>query len=1256
MAWTSAQQAAIDVRNKNVLVSAAAGSGKTAVLTERVYQRVLKDRIDIDRFLIVTFTSAAAQEMKERIGDKLSKALEELQLKEMISEIDKEEIAYIERQLSLLPKASISTIHSFCLKIIRSYFHRIDIDPGFKVGNEPELEILQSDLLEELLEQWFEQEDNEDFLRLVDQYGSVRSMKGVEEAILKVHSFSKSTVFPEKWLNEKVELLTRKYKQLDDTPWTPIIKENISGKLTGTCHLFEKALATAKLPDGPNAYIATLEDDIRQLEEINTNQPLMEMIHQIDRIKFSSLAREKGCDPELKEKAQSYRNEGKKALKKIQDKLGVFKEEKFLDHIGQLGMQMQTLVSLVKEFDRRYEEAKRDRGIVDYGDQEHLALKILIESENEGQVTYTEAAQELSAFYEEVYIDEYQDSNIVQETILSAIAYAHPTKKGTRFMVGDMKQSIYRFRLANPLLFAEKYETWTKYTGPDTQGENVVIDLSQNFRSRWNILEAANDVFDQMMSKAVGELVYDEDARLKVGNHYDEGALNGEESIAHEVEMHLMEVDISEEADIDEAIQDKGNVELEAEMVATIIADLLGKETPSLGDVKLSHNPSHIYDKELGLYRKVEPRDIVILLRSAKERAILFEQALLAKGIGAYADVSNSFFDALEVQTMISLLQVIDNPLQDIPLVTVLRSPIVGVSFDELAMIRLTQKEGTFYEALQVYLQQEDVSQQLKGFMDMLDRYRGEVMNLTIEELINRLLIETGYYRYVSVLPTGARKKANLHLLIKHAVTFESTSYTGLFNFIQYLEKLKENNSDLQEAKLLGENENLVQIMTIHKSKGLEFPIVFLSNAGKPFNKLDLNSKLVIHNELGFGLKYMDTENQMVYDSIPALAIKNQIEAENISEEMRVLYVALTRPKEKLFITGTVKSYESTVKKWALYGARHEKALLTQGVQGANSYLNWIGMSLFASEKYDVLRNMVGGDVPYLYKSQSDWEIQVWNKESLSISKEEDDTLREIKREELKEWDVDAVYSDYKEAVFERLNYQYPYLDATTMPTKVSVSDIKNQQADDLTFDSLYESYEKPKEEPAFIRESKGEASELQATTKGTLIHGIFEHLDLGRCQSIDEVGGQLIELVSAHKIEGQAYEIVDKEKFVSFAHSEVMQRFVKAKQAYREQPFVYLVPADQVDKAYDSQEEMMIQGVIDAFFIEEDHAVIIDYKTDYIDSRTPELMEKGLETIKQRYQKQLDLYAKAITSITSYPVQEKWIYLYSVNFWLKLT
>ncbi|MGL6174421.1 MAG: 3'-5' exonuclease, partial [Cellulosilyticaceae bacterium] len=760
-----------------------------------------------------------------------------------------------------------------------------------------------------MLEECFEREDNEAFLKLADTYGGIRGMEPLMDMILEIYTFSKSTIFPQEWLEEKAELLCQSYEGLDETPWGSELAKEIISQIKDLEKLYEEALKLCHKPMGPALYEDILNQDLVQIQAVEEGS-LSEIINSLGKISFGRLpGKKQECDERLKERVKGYRDIAKDIIKGIKESTIPMQDKTLMSQTAKVGEVVTDLVALVLAFDRRYAEIKKEKGLVDYNDLEHMCLKLLIrkEKDEDGKIIvgYTETAKELSAFYKEVYIDEYQDSNMVQETLLGAVAGAKEDGP-TKFMVGDMKQSIYRFRLANPLIFAQKYDTWHKYIQEGEIVENIgtpdiCIDLSQNFRSRKNILEATNDIFDQIMSKAVGDLVYDEDAKLKVGNHYKDGNTAGiEETLAGAVELHLLETDAVVE-EVEEG-EDLKAVELEANMVAQLIEDLLqGKG-----------NPKYIFDKEIGDYRRVEPKDIVILLR-AKSNAGIFEETLLSKGIDAYAEVNSSFFDALEIQTMISLLQIVDNPMQDIPLLTVLRSPIVGLDLDELVHIRKTNEMGSFYEALRTYIHEENASESLQAFYTQLMDYRELAATITVEELLARLFVDTGYYRYVGILPGGAKKKANLRMLRKYAEDFESINQAGLFNFIQYLEKLKQTNANIEQAKLVGANENLVRIMSIHKSKGLEFPIVFLSETAKKFNNQDIKNTLILHNELGFGPKHLDYENEIIFETMPFLAIKNKIIAENLSEEMRILYVALTRAKEKLVITGTVKNLEKQI-------------------------------------------------------------------------------------------------------------------------------------------------------------------------------------------------------------------------------------------------------------------------------------------------------------------------------------------------------
>lgn len=1265
MPWTPMQQAAIDKRHANILVSAAAGSGKTAVLTERVFNRIvgneMEEGIDIDRFLIVTFTSAAAHEMKERIADKISKAIEALQVEEA-TEKTIEKTAYLERQLTLLAKASISTIHSFCLKCIKNYFTYLEIDPNIKVGNESELQVMKLDILEEMLEEAFDAEDNSDFMELAETYGSIRGLEPLMELILDLHTFSKSTIFPNEWLEEK--------SKLEGDVWKQQLLEDIFENLKDLTKVYEEALKVTCQTAGPALYEPTLRGDLEQIQTVLElpRENMKDIVEHIYGINFGRLpSKKQECEETLKERVKAYRELAKDVVKGAQGVAKLLSDPYLEDKTKQASGLMQTLVKWVKEFDIRFSEAKKDKGLVDYNDLEHMCLKLFVRQEVDETghkvMAYTEVAKELADFYEEIYIDEYQDSNAVQETILGSIALAKEDGP-TRFMVGDMKQSIYRFRLANPLIFAEKYHSFNKY---EVEGahKDVCIDLSQNFRSRNNILEATNDLFSQIMSERVGELEYDEDAKLKVGNLYDSGdAQDYTSEVAGAVELYLVETGNatkevgteSEELAGEANIQELKNIELEALMVAKKIGTLLRGEG----------NPQVVYDKELDKYRKVEPKDIVILLRSVQDKANLFEEALLREGIDAYADVSSNFFDAMEVQIMLSLLQIIDNSKQDIPLLTVLRSPIVGLDFDEILAIRKFEEEVDFYTAMCHYSETGAGSKTLNDFILLLKHYREVAVLMPLEELMARLLIETGYYQYVGMLPAGAKKKANLKLLKKYAEDFEANSGVGLFAFLQYIDRLRTSGAKVGEAKLVGGSENLVSIMTIHKSKGLEFPIVFVCNANKQFNNRDLIKNVLMHHELGLGPKYTDLETNILYETLPFEAIKRRITSENISEEMRVLYVALTRAKEKLFITGTVKDLDKEVQKWSQFAIRETTGILPLGLKKSPSYLNWIGMSLFAHSKFDDLRDRMGMGQFYLFKGEGDWALNVIPAIQLI---EEQQTLEEkVEAREfiLDHWNVDEAYSEHKALIYNRLGYTYPYMKATTMPVKVTVSDLKKQamlevyeeskhtlggedeQTEEIITESELSYSFDDKVIPRFMRQEEN----MQATVRGTLIHSVLEQIDFIQCKSADLIMAELDRLVETGKLHEEAARIVDVCKLERMATSTMIERMEKSKHVWKEKAFVYLLPANEVDETYDLEEEILLQGVVDTCFIEEEGLVIIDYKTDYVDGRK---LKASIEKIKRRYQVQLDLYARALSEITGLPVKEKCLYLYHIDEWITL-
>ncbi|WP_069997300.1 helicase-exonuclease AddAB subunit AddA [Cellulosilyticum sp. I15G10I2] len=1255
MAWTKPQQAAIDKRNADILVSAAAGSGKTAVLTERVINRIAgssaEEPIQLDRFLIVTFTSAAANEMKERITSKLSDKIDAMQdeLLQENTQVAAETIAYLERQIALVQTASISTIHSFCLKIIKTYFHKLDIDPNIKVASEAELGIMKMDILQEMIEEKFEQED-EDFLKIAEIYGSVQGMSPLANLILDIYTFSKSTPFPQVWMDEKVRLLSAKYHTLEQMPWSAPIKQYILCQIKDIRILYEEAIVLCKKASGPELYLGVIEEDRRRLMTINETQSLDEIVKEVQAITFASLPRKKQeCDELLKERVKDYRNLAKDIIRGIQEDLLFISDDKVLNHLPQVGSLMKILIELIKMFEVRYQEAKQNAGIVDYSDLEHLCMKVLVTphfstaGEFEG-ITYTDAAKELNQFYKEIYIDEYQDSNMVQEMILNAIAEASGINGPSRFMVGDMKQSIYRFRLANPLIFANKYETWEKYLlegGSDAR--QVCIDLSQNFRSRANILNGINELFEQLMSKEVGDLEYDDYAKLKVGNHYQADNIEDTNHImpANQIELHILETKESEgqgsALSDDNELEDLKSVELEALMTASLIDKLLKGES----------NPTHLFDNETKSYRKIEPRDIVILLRATKNKASIYENALLSKGIGAYADVNSSFFEAIEIQVMLSMLKIIDNPFQDIPLITILRSPIVGISLDDLVVIRQSSDVGCFYEALRVYCQKEEAKDSIQAFMKKLSAYRMQCSQFSIEELIARIYVETGYYRYVTMLATGAKKKANLEMFRKYASEFESSHNGKLFNFIQYLDRLQETSDAIGEAKLVGDNENLVRIMSIHKSKGLEFGIVFLCDTAKKFNNNDIVKNVLLHNELGLAPDFIDTSQHIRYPTIPKIAVKNQITSENISEEMRVFYVALTRAKEKLFITGTLSDFKQKAKNWSLFGVRGKKEILSLGVKRAGSYLNWIGLSLFAHANFADIRDAAGTELNYTLEGDSRWILALWHKMDLIMEHKQSASISEDKKRIISEWDTAKTYGPYKEEIYKRLSFEYPHKNAIVLPIKMSVSEIKNKSDQKRTIIPLTHQKD-DKRIPAFINE----VQQIKGARRGTLIHSVFEHLDFLTAQTEEAIKEALDQLICEHKIQEETLQVIDLKRLVQFAESDMVRRMKKAKHVWKEKQFIYLAQAKTIDLSYPEDEDILIQGVIDTLFLEDDGIVIIDYKTDYIDY---ENMTENIAYTIDKYKTQLELYTQAIEEITKLPVKEKSIYLYHINRWIQV-
>ena len=925
--WTEEQKQAIYEKGSNILVAAAAGSGKTAVLVERIINKIINENIDIDKLLVVTFTNAAASEMRERVLNAIYKKIDE-----------EPENEKLQKQIILLNRASICTIDSFCLDVVKNNFFEIDIGQNFRIGDTTEIEILKQDVLEDLFEEKYEAED-EDFTKLINTYTSYKDDTPLKELILKIYTYIQSNPFPEKWLKEKIEMFNLSEKLEEDfskTIWGELLLKQVREIVEDSeLKLEAERQNLAKYPE-LQKYFLIINDDIEQLQMLKINLDSWNKAYEIaSNIKFKTWATDKKITFEAKDDAKATRDMVKANLKKVTEKILIFNSKEANEDINDMYEVLKKLGNIIIEFGKMFEKRKKDKNIVDFSDVEHFALQILLKEDG----TPSEIAKKYQKKYEEIAIDEYQDSNLVQEYILNSIS-----RENNIFMVGDVKQSIYKFRQARPDLFLEKYKTYqTKNNQKD--GDNLKIQLFKNFRSRKEVLDFSNKIFTSIMSEELGELNYTEEEYLNLGANYEDT----NQDLKAEIDILLTddtdEEDLSaeqkasattstwketngEENDSEEEIERVENIELEAKFVANRIKELV-------------ENKFQIYDAKKQEKRDIKYKDIVVLLRSTKDPAPIFEKEILNLGMPVFSDSSAEYLESIEIQTIMSLLKIIDNPLQEIPLVAVMRSMIGGFTDNDLVEIRLSDKYDNFYNT--ILKSKQSVSNPLRAkidqFLNNLEIWRKEQEYLSLDELIWKIYNDTGYYNYVGLMTNGELRQANLKMLFERAKQCESISFKGLFNFINYIEKIKTSSKDMDSAKIIGENDDVIRIMSIHKSKGLEFPVVFLSGTGKQFNMQDLNNKILLHPEIGIGVKYIDYDMQIEYDTLSKQAMRNQIMLETLSEEMRVLYVALTRAKEKLIITG----YSTTDKQNGLHDICDKYSELNSILlKKCKTYLDWM--------------------------------------------------------------------------------------------------------------------------------------------------------------------------------------------------------------------------------------------------------------------------------------------------------------------------
>ena len=1158
MAWTKEQKKAIYQKGNNILVAAAAGSGKTAVLVERIINKITNENIDVDKLLVVTFTNAAATEMRERILDaiysKLEKNPNDLRL---------------QRQIVLLNKSHISTIHAFCLEVIKNNFYKTNISPNFRLANTPEIELLRMEVLEDVFNDLYE-ENNEDFKKLIDTYCGYRDDDNLKDIIMKIYKFIQSMPYPEEWLKTQVEKFNLTTDQdFSNTLWGKIIIEEAKKQVTNYICSLKSISNELKQDEELEKWYICIAEDIDKIEKIFQFDKWDDIYEYLNQLSFDTWPTKRNFVSEVKDKAKIIRDKAKESIltgpSSIKNKIFIYKSHQANLDIYAMYQILKEIQEIIIKFSNEYRKSKLEKNIIDFNDIEHLALQILVEKNKEGEYIPTDVAKSYQKMFEEIAIDEYQDSNSIQEEILKQVS-----RENNIFMVGDVKQCIYKFRQAKPEMFLEKYNTY----------EENKIQLFANFRSRKNILDLTNTIFENIMSKDFGSIEYNKNEFLNVGVPY----LETDKKIFEKAELHI--IDGNEERNNEEEEQDQQEevlekTEIEAKLVAKRIKELMQ------GDY-------FVFDKKKG-YRKLQFKDIVILLRKTSKTAPIYEKELTDIGYPVFSDIGTNYFETIEIQTIMSLLKIISNPDNDIALVTVLRSPIGKFTDNDLIEIRMENQNLSFYNAM---LTSNVHKEKINNFLEMIEDFRTKEEYLKLDELIWYIYNKTGYYNYVSLMTNGEIKTANLKMLFEKAKDYEKGSFKGLYNFINFIDKVTKNNNDMGAPKLLGENEDVIRIMSIHKSKGLEFPVVFLCGTGNWFNLTDLNNSILIHSELGLGPKYINYERRIAYNTLAKEAIKCEARKEMKEEEMRLLYVALTRAREKLIITGIDRNLEKSIQdKKRILDTNNGKPTDAM-LQGAKALIDWLEIVNLSSDK---MKDLI--DV-YEYKKNDNFEIEKvkTNDEKIEIEK------RKINPK-----------------INEILTWKYPNIQDTVIEGKSSVSKLSKKEETELNAQM---------KKPKFLSEELS----LSKAEIGTTVHLIMQKLDFNEQYTMEKIEELLEELRQKEIITEKQKQAIPKQNILKFTQSDLFCEISKASKVYKEQPFYINIPVKEIYNN-SSKENVLVQGIIDLYFeTKENQIILVDYKTDFV----PENDENYL---KEKYKEQLQLYKKALEQALNKPVSKTYIY-----------
>ncbi len=1233
IAFTPEQRRVIELRDRNILVSAAAGSGKTAVLVERILSMITDDTrpVDIDRLLVVTFTNAAAAQMRERIGLAINRRLEE----------DAGNI-HLQRQASLLHNAQITTIDSFCLFVIRNNFNDIGLDPGFRVVDEGELRLLGQDVMRDLLEEKYGEKEQA-FLDCVEYFTGGSNDSLLAEYIKKLYDFSMSCPWPEDWISQcREEYKIADVTELENTDWCNYLLQHIR-TMTEECKAgLDMAIEIAERPAGPYMYGKILEEEREMLERLLGLQSLTAYYEAFERVSFGRLPSKKDDSVSriYREKVQQIRKDVKKKLEDLRESYLLLPPKEVVERMRKAAPNVECLLSLVLAYKQRLDEKKRQENMIDFYDMEHFALNILLKKDADGGVSPSPAALEYRQFFSEIMIDEYQDSNLVQELLLKSIS-GEEDGNFNRFMVGDVKQSIYKFRLARPELFMEKYSCYSKEDGSCQR-----IDLHKNFRSRRQVLDSVNRLFGKIMGEGLGGVEYDDEAALYEGAVYPEPA---------------MPKTISSTEIIPESASEEAGLTASAEKAASASPYkteylVIGKDADSPLSAreqeaaaiaeKIWHlrQSLKVTDSDTGLLRPLRYGDIVILLRTASGWAGDFKKILEKEGIPAYVASQTGYFQAAEIRTLLQLLHVIDNPLQDIPLYGTLVSFFGGFTKEEIAGVRAMNKKIPLYDLLNIC--EGPLKERVRGFLDWLSYYRQKTAYTPIHKLIQEILSDTGYLDYVTARPGGQQRRANVEMLLTRAAAFENTSYYGLFHFLRYVEQLEKYEVDYGEADVLDENADVVRIMSIHKSKGLEFPVCFVAGLSKRFNMQDLSGRLIADIDMGIGVDYVDSVLRLKSHTLKKNVVALKMKLDALGEEMRVLYVAMTRAKEKLILTAMTEDTEKFREKLKQEKELGEQIKDREGkvpfsvLLGAGCYLDFIFPCMEDVQLVDAGKQLIE-DIEGAVS-------QIRLRQNLEMTGTDNKLMAQLS---------------------EQFNRTYPYQYLSGLFIKTTVSELKKKGLHDLSERSmedlegekrqgqrieqafgrkLYEEPEIVPYIPSFIRAKE----KMSGADRGSAYHKVMELLDFKaiiRTEKAPEgikaqLNRQMDDFVSQGLLEQTWREGISMAKLYTFFESSLAGRMMQAADAgklWREQPFVLGLAAGRLGEEFPEGEQVLIQGIIDVFFEEDGKIVVADYKTDAV-SDPKELIA--------RYQIQLDYYEEALARLTDKKVMQKIIYSFALG------